>query len=165
MGKVKGPLFNKNVDNKIMMLKKEWENHPNNFKMISKQIPQYNAKQIRQRWKNHLDPNLCHEPLDEAEKSFIVQWVKVNQTTPTATIHWKDLISAMKDRFGKLRSENKIKNFWYLKQRSLKLETRIEQEMQQEVDSKYTVDDDNNDIMSFQSPFESIITNMFFDFC
>ncbi|EXX63064.1 hypothetical protein RirG_155820 [Rhizophagus irregularis DAOM 197198w] len=71
----------------------------------------------------------------------------------------------MKDRFGKLRSENKIKNFWYLKQRSLKLETRIEQEMQQEVDSKYTVDDDNNDIMSFQSPFESIITNMFFDFC
>lgn len=32
-----------------MMLKKEWENHPNNFKMISKQIPQYNAKQIRQR--------------------------------------------------------------------------------------------------------------------
>ncbi|GBC03193.1 hypothetical protein RclHR1_05000006 [Rhizophagus clarus] len=139
------------------MLKKEWENHPNNFKMISKRIPQYNAKQIRQRWKNHLDPNLCHDPLDEAEKSFIIQWVKANQTTPNATIHWKDLISAMKNRFGKLRSENKIKNFWYPKQRSLKPENRIEQEIQQEVDYERTEYDDRNDITSLQLSYESLL--------
>jgi hypothetical protein len=30
----------------------------------------------------------------------------------------------MKRKFGKLRSENKIKNYWYPKKRSLKTETR-----------------------------------------
>jgi hypothetical protein len=92
---------------------------------------------------------VCHEPLDEAEKSFIIQWVEANQIAPTATIHWKDLISAMKDRFGKLRSENKIKNFWYPKQRSLK------QEIRQDVDYKHGVDDNKNDITSLPLPFES----------
>ncbi|RIA79861.1 hypothetical protein C1645_882475 [Glomus cerebriforme] len=147
--KTRRPLFNKDVDNKIIELMKEWEHLPNNFKMISKHISQYTAKQIRQRWKNHLDPCLCHDPLDEAEKSFIIQWVEANKTTSTSTIHWKDLISVMKDQFGKLRSENKIKNFWYPKQRSLKLEAGVEQ-VEQQVPFDYEFLEDYGDDIIFQ---------------
>ena len=46
---------------------------------------------------------------------FIIRWVEKHKNSNNK-IHWKDLIFEMKKRFGKLRSENKIKNFWYPKQ-------------------------------------------------
>ena len=61
---------------------------------------------------------VCHDPLDGSEETFIIQWVKNNQTQYDV-IHWKDLVSAIKDQFSKLRSENKLKNFWYSKRGQL----------------------------------------------
>jgi hypothetical protein len=54
---------------------------------------------------------VCRKFLDDDEKSFIIQWVENNQE-PNGTIHWKDLINEIEHNFGKLRSENAIKNFW-----------------------------------------------------
>jgi hypothetical protein len=55
---------------------------------------------------------VCHEPLDKEEEIFVVQWIKNNQKA-SGKIYWKELVSAMKGQFGKLRSENKLKNYWY----------------------------------------------------
>jgi hypothetical protein len=52
------------------------------------------------------------EPLSEAEKSFIVKWAEKHQT-PNNTIRWKILLKEIESVFGKLRSENQVKNFWY----------------------------------------------------
>lgn len=57
-------------------------------------------------------------PLEDNEKLFIVQWVENNRTSD-GIIHWKDLIKEVESKFGKLRSENTLKNFWHLRRRSL----------------------------------------------
>lgn len=57
-------------------------------------------------------------PLEDDEKSFIVQWVENNRTSD-GIIHWKDLIKEVESKFEKLRSENTLKNFWHLRKRSL----------------------------------------------
>ncbi|CAG8568227.1 12290_t:CDS:2 [Rhizophagus irregularis] len=53
------------------------------------------------------------------EKLYLIEWVKKYKIqNPSADkIPWKTLILEMKDKFGKLRSENKVKNFWHSKQR------------------------------------------------
>ncbi|CAG8568312.1 12294_t:CDS:2 [Rhizophagus irregularis] len=62
---------------------------------------------------------ICHDPFDEIEKLYMIEWVKKYKIqNPSADkIPWKKLIQEMKDKFGKLRSENKVKNFWHSKKR------------------------------------------------
>ncbi|RIA88003.1 hypothetical protein C1645_776021 [Glomus cerebriforme] len=84
----------------------EWGHLSDCFSRISRFIPLYSAKQIRQHWIYHL----CHEPLDEKEKDFIIQ--EINKLKPDEKISWKKIIKKMEDEFNKLRSENKVKNFW-----------------------------------------------------
>src|SRR4051812_38486962 len=68
---------------------------------------------------------VCHEPLDKEEQEFIIQWVEKHKETRlddtgtiTITIYWKDLIPEMEIEFGKFRSENKLKNFYYSRRKS-----------------------------------------------
>ncbi|CAB4422120.1 unnamed protein product [Rhizophagus irregularis] len=80
---------------------------------------QFSPKMVRQRWTNDLDPRLCHDPFDEIEKLYMIEWVKKYkiQNPSSYKIPWNKLILEMKDKFGKLHSENKVKNFWHSKQR------------------------------------------------
>ncbi|RGB36590.1 guanylate-binding protein, partial [Rhizophagus diaphanus] len=90
-----------------------------NNMVIEKMNKRFSPKMIRERWTNNFDPRLCHDSFDEVEKLYIIKWVKKykNQYPSTDKIKWKILILEMKDKFGKLRSENKVKNFWHSKQR------------------------------------------------
>ncbi|GBB83967.1 hypothetical protein RclHR1_10600004 [Rhizophagus clarus] len=116
--KPKEPLFNDSIDDSISVFMNKWGHLSNCYMKIHKEIPEYSSKQIRQRWVSKLDQNLCHEPLDKTEETFIIQWIKNNQTL-YGKIYWKELVSAMKEQFGKLRSENKLKNYWYSKKGQL----------------------------------------------
>ncbi|RIA93048.1 hypothetical protein C1645_804318 [Glomus cerebriforme] len=90
----------------------------NDYAEISKHIPPYTARQIRQFWTNQLDPRLCHDNFEKEEIDFIIQWIEDNITS-SGSISWIDLIDEVQRQFGKLRSKNKIKNFWYsLRRRS-----------------------------------------------
>jgi hypothetical protein len=80
---------------------------------------------------------VCTLPLEENEKLFIVQWVENNRTSD-GIIHWKDLINEVNSRFGKLRSENTLKNFWHLRRRSL-----LKQEKQVNFESNITFEYEN----------------------
>jgi hypothetical protein len=61
---------------------------------------------------------VCHDPLDENDEKLIIEWVKKNQV-PNGKICWTNLIPEVKAKTGKLRSENKLKNFWYSKKGKL----------------------------------------------
>ncbi|CAB4432680.1 unnamed protein product [Rhizophagus irregularis] len=61
------------------------------YAKIKKEIPEYTTKQIRQRWKNQLDPKLCHGPIDEYEIIIIIKLIKKNQK-PNGKICWTTLI-------------------------------------------------------------------------
>ncbi|RIA81064.1 hypothetical protein C1645_837569 [Glomus cerebriforme] len=122
MPQVKGPRFTEEIDNKIIELMKIYGNIPNYYVKISEEINKqfnsnYTSKKIRQRWISTLDPKFHHKPLNEDEKSFIIQWVENNKTPDDPKIHWKILISEIEKKFGKLRSENMVKNFWNLRNR------------------------------------------------
>ncbi|RIA82003.1 hypothetical protein C1645_809818 [Glomus cerebriforme] len=118
MGKIRGQRFTEETDKIISDAMKKWGHLPNPYVKICGIIPNYSSKQIRYRWISKLNPSLCNSPLDEDEKLFIVQWVE-NNKTPYGIIHWRDLINEVKNNFGKLRSENTLKNFWHLRRRSL----------------------------------------------
>ncbi|RGB28508.1 hypothetical protein C1646_673171 [Rhizophagus diaphanus] len=113
MGKVRSKsfLFTKKADNIIIKYMNEL---PICYAKIKKEIPEYTTKQIRQRWKNQLDPKLCHDRLDENEEKLIIGLVKKNQK-PNGEICWTNLIPKVEAKTSKLRSENKLKNFWYSK--------------------------------------------------
>ncbi|GET03631.1 hypothetical protein GLOIN_2v1782447 [Rhizophagus clarus] len=107
--------FNEKADGIIL---NHTENNSICYAEIRKKIPEYTTKQIRQRWKNQLDPALCHDRLDESEETLIIELVKNNQG-PNGKIHWINLIPIVKAMTGKSRSENKLKNFWYSKRGQL----------------------------------------------
>jgi hypothetical protein len=60
---------------------------------------------------------IVRDPLNESEKSFIIKWVENNQLSSNGKIRWKVLIKEIKYVFGKLRSENQVKNYFYSKKR------------------------------------------------
>ncbi|RIA81947.1 hypothetical protein C1645_836146 [Glomus cerebriforme] len=114
--------FNKETDNLIIKLVKKWEHHPKHYAKIHEVIPEYTSKQIRQRWKDKLNPKLCHDCLNEAEKKFVIRWVN-NRKTPE--IRWSELVSALQNKFGRLHSENKPKNFWYSEYRKSRSKNNV----------------------------------------
>lgn len=61
---------------------------------------------------------VCHDCLNKYEEILIIQLVKKNQE-PNGKICWTNLIPVVEAKTGKLRSENKLKNFWYSKRGKL----------------------------------------------
>lgn len=59
------------------------------------------AKQCRERFVNHLDPELDPGPLNEAQVQFVIRWVKKNGKK------WAPLGRIMR------KAENAVKNQWY----------------------------------------------------
>ncbi|CAG8750742.1 11333_t:CDS:2, partial [Funneliformis mosseae] len=103
----------------------------------------YTHKQIRQRWKNHLDPK------HDNERKFIVKWVIENKG-PNGEISFVNLIPVMENRFGKSHSENKLKNFWKSRERSRNAKSR-----QRGEGSKLRFDEEKSKTMSTLSPMAS----------
>ncbi|RIA82347.1 hypothetical protein C1645_743846 [Glomus cerebriforme] len=111
------PLFDENSNKVIMRSMKKWKNRYNRFVKISKLIPNYTPKQIASHWKNHLDPNLCRDSLNEDEKKFVAEWLQKNQTS-NGLIPWKKVANDLNNRFGKKHAGNKIKNYWNARKKS-----------------------------------------------
>lgn len=55
----------------------------------------------------------CHDPLGDDEKKFIIRRVPKYQNS---YMIWESVIRDLKNKFGKLRSADKIKMVWYSKQ-------------------------------------------------
>ncbi|GBB95858.1 hypothetical protein RclHR1_02630003 [Rhizophagus clarus] len=73
---------------------------------------------IRDFWHSwNLDPSLyydkeCHDPIGDDEKKFIIR--RVPKYLNSHMI-WESVIRDLKNKFGKLRSADKIKMIWYLR--------------------------------------------------
>ncbi|PKC07702.1 hypothetical protein RhiirA5_500478 [Rhizophagus irregularis] len=119
--------FNQEDDDEIKKYMKVFGHLPNCNTLVSEKMnKRISPKRIRQRWTNNLDPRLCHDPFDEIEKLYMIEWVKKYKIqNPSADkIPWKKLILEMKDKFGKLRTENKVKNFWHSQERQRRVQRR-----------------------------------------
>ncbi|CAB5389316.1 unnamed protein product [Rhizophagus irregularis] len=112
--------FSPVVDSIIKLGMSKGDHQPRRFARISKCLPQYNPKQIRNRWREKLDPNLCHDPLSEREKQFIIQWISISKMKQkNDRISWVCLRYDLKTKFYITRPENVLKNYWYSRQRRL----------------------------------------------
>jgi len=88
-------------DRKLIELKSE--NPDMCWKDISSKMGSMNSKQCRDRWINHLDPNLQNEaPWNYNEEHELLELVKVYGKK------WSHIAQILKGR-----SENSIKNRWY----------------------------------------------------
>ncbi|CAG8454059.1 11721_t:CDS:2 [Funneliformis mosseae] len=115
------PLFDKESDEIIsdsMNVLDKSKNIRKKYKIIHEMLPQYTSRQIRQRYLNHLNKRLCMNPLGNEEKAFVIRWITTNQKQ-NGIIHWKILILDLKAKFGLLRSENTVKNFFYSRMKQL----------------------------------------------
>ncbi|CAG8527560.1 uncharacterized protein OCT59_003586 [Rhizophagus irregularis] len=122
-------IFDEESDQTILdkMAEFETKKERSPFVEIAKIIP-YDQRQICNRWRNYLNPKLCHAPLGEGEKQFINKWISKREpstkTKPNSgkilkrkkyekPIEWKILRQDLENEFGLFRSENIIKNYWY----------------------------------------------------
>ncbi|CAB5350316.1 unnamed protein product [Rhizophagus irregularis] len=107
-------------DDDIKKYMKEFGHLSNCYALISEKMGnKINPKRIYQRWTNNLNPNLCHDSFNDNEKSFINEWVEEYKirNPSSRSISLKEIIPVMKEKFGKLRSVNQVKNFWHTQQR------------------------------------------------
>ncbi|CAB4408100.1 unnamed protein product [Rhizophagus irregularis] len=127
----RGKPFTEQIDNSIKEFMKKFGQSSNPYVKVSENINKlydtnYTSKQIRQRWISKLNTDLCFVPLSKDEKSFIIQWAESKRGD---IIPWKELIPLMEKKFEKLRSENMVKNCWYLsRKRSPKLKAKNEKQ-------------------------------------
>ncbi|CAG8547857.1 2580_t:CDS:2, partial [Funneliformis mosseae] len=109
-------LFSGEDDEVILNCIKEMEQNGivhKRYKIIEERLSRkFTAKQIRHHYTNVLDSKLCHLALKEEEKQFIKDWIRCNKT-PAGKIEWKQLRLEMEETFKSLKSENKIKNYYY----------------------------------------------------
>ncbi|RGB41459.1 hypothetical protein C1646_663057 [Rhizophagus diaphanus] len=110
-------LFDEESNKLIRKYMKEYEHIHNRFVLISKLVPKYKPNQLSNYWNNYLDPRLCLEPLTDDEKKYIIEHVQSNRRI-NGLINWKLVVNGLKNKFGKLRSENRVRNFWNSKQKS-----------------------------------------------
>ncbi|CAI2165059.1 7353_t:CDS:2 [Funneliformis geosporum] len=85
------------------------------FVIISELMPQYQPKQISNRWRDYLDPKLCKKSLTNEEKIFIIE--QTPNYRKLDWICWKGLSSCLENKSGRRHSYNKIKNYWNANQR------------------------------------------------
>lgn len=64
------------------------------------------GKQVRERWVQHLDPELCRKDLTEEEKYLIIGIVE------KIGVHFVEIAEALYKKCGNKHSDNKIKNWW-----------------------------------------------------
>jgi len=76
----------------------------NKWVKLAKKLPGHNAKRIRERWINKLDPRICHLPF--TDKEYLLLW----ESYRTFGKSWVK-ISARAFHFA--RSENQLKNAFY----------------------------------------------------
>lgn len=77
------------------------ENGTKNWRKLCELLPGRIGKQCRERWRNHLDPNINHQPWTPEEDNLLIKyhemygnkWVQISQLIPN-------------------RSDNAIKNRW-----------------------------------------------------
>lgn len=67
---VKGP-WTAEEDRKVIELVKKYG--PKKWSLIASQLPGRIGKQCRERWTNHLDPNICKEAWTEDEDRIILE--------------------------------------------------------------------------------------------
>ncbi|PKC59483.1 hypothetical protein RhiirA1_540454 [Rhizophagus irregularis] len=142
--------FTEQIDNSIKEFMKKFGQSSKVSENINKLYStNYTSKQIRQRWRNILNTDLCFEPLSEDEKSFIVQWA---ESKPQGdTIRWKELIPLMKTKFKKLRSENKVKNLRSIRKRIQEI-SKSKSETENSRKRKGSPNGDSNAILMDTSP-------------
>jgi hypothetical protein len=73
---------------------------------VAEQLPGRLGKQVRERWQNHLDPQLSKDPWEEHEDQLLVSLQAVMGNK------WSEIARAFAGR-----SENSVKNRWNSKQR------------------------------------------------
>ncbi|GBB90992.1 hypothetical protein RclHR1_18080002 [Rhizophagus clarus] len=103
----------------------KYKDKHNKFVLISKSIPKYKPNQLSNCWHNYLNPLLCLDPLTDEEKNFIIKEAN-NNRMKDGKISWKKVVSLLKDKYGLLRSENKVRNFWNSKKKSDERRTKRE---------------------------------------
>lgn len=82
---------------------------------VAEVLPGRLGKQVRERWQNHLDPQLSKEPWQEAEDQLLISLQAVMGNK------WSEIARAFEGR-----SENSVKNRWNSKQRkSLAAERKL----------------------------------------
>ncbi|CAG8713883.1 16029_t:CDS:2 [Funneliformis mosseae] len=110
--------FDEKDDETIKNLMFHFEKRPDRFVKISEFMPKYTPKQLSNRWRDHLDPNICKEAFTEDEKRYIIE--QTPNYRKSNKICWKCLSSGMKKIFNRRHSNNKIKNYWNANQRRQK---------------------------------------------
>ncbi|RIA90142.1 hypothetical protein C1645_823705 [Glomus cerebriforme] len=121
-------LFDEESNRLIRKYMKEYAHIRNRFVLISKLVPKYKPNQLSNCWHNYLDPNLCLDPLTDDEKDFIIKQVQ-NNRKPNGIINWKLVVHNLKNEFGLLRSENKVRNFWNSRQKSNLRKAKIQKKI------------------------------------
>ncbi|GBB99974.1 hypothetical protein RclHR1_00370015 [Rhizophagus clarus] len=106
-------LFSEEDNGLIKQYMKEFSHRRNVFALISSLMPKYTARQIYVHWNKLLNPKLCNKPLGYHEKNYISELIQKHRTSKT--INWKNVIYDLERQFGKLYSQNLVKNFWYSK--------------------------------------------------
>ena len=69
-------------------------------------FPNRTSKSLRERWNEHLDPNLDLSQLSEEDKKFILDFASKKGNK------WVDLSKCMPCKSGKHRPPNMLKNYW-----------------------------------------------------
>ncbi|RIA91447.1 hypothetical protein C1645_767431 [Glomus cerebriforme] len=106
------PRFDSKSENIIVDFMTNYQ-YQNPFIILSKILPRFTLKQIRDHWENELNPGLYRGPLSEDEENYILDWVENSRTVN----HWTQCQRDMHLALGRLHSPNKIKAAWLSKQR------------------------------------------------
>ncbi|PKC09938.1 hypothetical protein RhiirA5_472525 [Rhizophagus irregularis] len=98
--------FRQEDDDNITKYMEEFGHLPNRYALISEKM-------------------VCGNRFNDNERSFINEWVEEYKilNPSSKSISWKEFIPVMEEKFGKLRSENQIKNFWHTQERKKKRNT------------------------------------------
>lgn len=100
------------TQNEDELLKRLVENFGiNDWQTISRQMPERNARQCRDRWQNYLSPEVVNGPWTYEEEELLVK--KYEELGPS----WKQIAT-----FFPTRTDINIKSRWHLRERRLKKE-------------------------------------------